>query len=234
LVRFVGEEARKQNNIEKITQKALPLLEDTSNPQNMEDDWVANLFDKCRIVSDEEMRSLWAKVLAGEANSPGTFSKRTVNFLGSLDKTDAQLFTSLCGFGWFIGDVIPLIFNVYQPIYNDQGINFGTLSHLDDIGFVSFEGLTSFSRKGLPKVFTILYYGVPLTIEFGEEARNTLEIGHVLLTRTGQQLAPICGSKPVDGFWNYVIEKWFNAGLILSSPYPKTEAPSENPPTEGA
>jgi hypothetical protein len=150
LVRFVAEEARKQDNMEKITQKALPQLEESSNPQNIEDDWIANFFDKCRIVSDEEMQSLWAKVLAGEANSPGTYSKRTVNFLGSLDKTDANLFTSLCGFGWGVGNIIPLIFDSREQIYNNQGINFSTLSHLDDIGLVSFNHLSGFRQMGLP------------------------------------------------------------------------------------
>jgi hypothetical protein len=229
LVRFVAEEARKQENIEQITQKALRHLEDTAKPEDMENDWVANYFDKCRIVSDEEMQSLWAKVLAGEANSPGTYSKRTVNFLNSLDKTDADLFTSLCGFGWFLGDVVPLIFDVRQPIYNDRGINFNTLSHLDDIGLASFEGVSGFKRTGLPKRVTISYYGIFLNVELEKETDNDLEIGRVLLTKTGQQLAPICGSNPVDGFQNYVIERWINKGLILSSPYPRVVLSTEQP-----
>jgi len=223
LVRFVAEEARKQDNIEKITQKALPQLEETSKPENMEDDWVANFFDKCRIVSDEKMQSLWAKVLAGEANSPGTYSKRTVNFLNSLDKTDAHLFTSLCGFGWFLGDVVPLIFDVQDPIYNNQGINFSTLTHLDDIGLVSFNSLSGFKRMKYPKRLTLFYYGILLNIEFAKETENDLELGKVLLTKTGQQLARICGSIPVDGFQDYVIERWVKKGFILSSPHPKIE-----------
>ncbi|MCI0694675.1 DUF2806 domain-containing protein, partial [candidate division KSB1 bacterium] len=116
LSRFITEEARKQENIEKIAQKALPLLKESSRPENIEDDWIVNFFDKCRIVSDEEMQSLWAKVLAGEANAPGTYSKRTVNFLNSIDKIDAKLFISLCGFGWDFGEIAPLIFDVKLPI----------------------------------------------------------------------------------------------------------------------
>ena len=221
LVRFVAEESRKQDNMEKITQKAIPLLEESSNPENVEDDWITNFFDKCRIVSDEEMQSLWAKVLAGEANSPGTYSKRTVNFLGSLDKTDAQLFTSLCGFGLFLGDVAPLIFDEKQPIYNNQGINFDALSHLDDIGLVSFNSISGFNRLNFPKRVTFSYYGIPLNVEFNQETGNELEFGKVILTKTGQQLAPICGSKPVDGFLDYIIVRWTKKGLIFSSPYPR-------------
>jgi len=221
LVRFVAEEARKQENIEQITQKALPHLKETAKPEGMENDWVANFFDKCRIVSDQEMQLLWSKVLAGEANSPGTYSKRTVNFLSSLDKNDASLFTSLCGFGWFLGYVVPLIFDAHEQIYKEQGITFDSLTHLDNIGLVSLNSLTGFKLQGFPKIVTAFYYGSPMNIEFAKETGNDLEIGKVLLTKTAQQLAHICGSKPVNGFQAYVLKRWASKGLVLTSPYPR-------------
>jgi hypothetical protein len=112
MYRFLAEEARKQSNIESITGNALPLLTEGSSPQNVENDWITNFFDKSRIISDEEMQKLWSKVLAGESNRPGAFSKRTVNLLADLDKRDAELFTHLCGFVWVIGSLTPLIFDV--------------------------------------------------------------------------------------------------------------------------
>ena len=39
---------------------------------------------------------------------------------------------------------------------------------------------------------------------------DELNIGTVMLTKIGQELAPICGSKPVDGFMDYVMENWKN------------------------
>lgn len=106
--RFLEEEAKKQSNIEAITQNSLPLLEEKSTPETVADDWITNFFDKSRIVSDTEMQSLWSRVLAGEANAPGAFAKRTVNLLADLDKEDALLFMRLCGFGWMIGNVCPI------------------------------------------------------------------------------------------------------------------------------
>lgn len=41
-----------------------------------------------------------------------------------------------------------------------------------------------------------------------EDANNRLKTGQVLLTKIGQELAPICGSKPVEGFYEYVKEQW--------------------------
>jgi len=218
--RFLAEESKKQENIETITSKALPQLEDKARPRDVDDDWIANFFDKCRIVSDKEMQQIWARVLAGEANSPGTYSKRTVNFLGSLDKEDAVVFTKLCGFGWQIGDVAILIYDDKDPIYTAAGINFSVLSHLDDIGLISFEHLTGFKRMGFPKHVSVLYHGEPVNIEFQKDGGNELETGKILLTQIGQQMAPICGSEPVAGFMDYVLRRWNDKGLWLSSPYP--------------
>jgi hypothetical protein len=118
--RFIEEESKYQQNMEEITAKAVPLLTDAAKPDAMEDDWITNFFDKSRIISSAEMQTLWSKVLAGEANAPGTFSKRTVNLLGDMDKSDAALFTTLCGFGWFFSNVAPLIFDSQAEIYTKQ------------------------------------------------------------------------------------------------------------------
>ncbi len=220
LGRFLAEETKKQDNIESITTMALPQLHDDSRPQDIEGDWIVNFFDKCRLVSDKEMQALWAKVLAGEANSPGNYSKRTVNFLESLDKTDANQFTSLCRFAWLIGDITPLIFIKEGSLYEKYNINFDTIKHLDDIGLLRFEGLTGFNKIVNSKKLVVFYHGIPIIIEFNNEQNNELKVGNILLSKIGQELAPICGSKALPDFVDFVITKWMSQGLILSSPYP--------------
>jgi len=219
--RFIAEEAKKQQNIESITSQAIPQLEDNAQPQAIEEDWISNFFDKCRIVSDQEMQQLWSKVLAGEANTPGTYSKRTVNFLGSLDKQDALLFSRLCGFAWQIGNIVPLIYDEQESLYTEAWINFNALCYLDDIGLISFGQVTGFRRMHLPKQIRIYYYGQPLLIDFPKPEDNELQLGKVLLTQSGQQLAPICGSQPVPEFLEYVLQKWNQQNLVLASPYPR-------------
>ena len=206
--RRIEEDARQQKNIEDITTKAIPHVNENATPENMDNDWIANLFDKCRIVSDEEMQSLWARVLATEANTPGTLSKRTVNRLSDFDKSDAELFTKLCGFGWMIGNVVPLVFDVQAEIYNKHGINFNTLNHLETIGLIQFEAVAGFKRLGFPKGVAVYYYGKWIQLEMPKDANNELGIGTTLLTKIGEELAPICGSQPVEGFYEYVKEHW--------------------------
>ena len=217
--RFLEEEAKKQLNIEAITQKALPLIEDKSAPQNVADDWITNFFDKSRIVSDGDMQKLWSRVLAGEANDPGTFAKRTVNLLADLDKVDAELFTNLCGFGWQIGNIIPLVFDVQDEIYTRSGIDFNALAHLESLGLIQFDSIAGYRRLQIPKVTTVFYYGRPTSLTFPLEKDNVLSIGKVRLTRAGQQLAPVCGSTPVEGFYEFVYDRWASESLV-----PKREA----------
>ena len=202
------ENAKQQKNIEDIIADAEPNLNENANPDNMDDDWIANFFDKCRIVSDGEMQSLWDRVLAGEANTPGTYSKRTVNLLSDFDKSDADLFTRLCGFGWVIRNVVPLVFDTQADIYERHRINFDTLNHLETTGLIQFEALSGFKLIGLPERFAVSYYGKLLYLEMSQNANNELKTGKVLLTKIGQELAPICGSKPVEGFYEYVKEQW--------------------------
>jgi len=206
--RFVEEEAKRQENMESITGKALPKLESDSDPSKMDDDWVANFFDKSRIISDIGMQELWACVLAGEANSPGSYSKRTVNFLGDLDKRDAELFSALCDFGWFIDNFTPLIFDCRDSIYNDKNLNFDTLTHLDSIGLIQFENLAGYVRTHIPKTLTVDYCEQSLTLTMPEEKDNKLSIGCVLLTQVGCELASVCHSSEVEGFVDYVKEQW--------------------------
>jgi hypothetical protein len=212
--RFLEEEAKKQQNIEAITKKALPLLENKSAPQNMADDWITNFFDKSRIVSDSDMQQLWSRVLAGEANSPGAFAKKTVNLLADLDKSDAELFTNLCGFTWQITTLVPLVFDVPHELYDRFGINFNTLAHLETLGLLKFAAIGDFHRDNLPKITTAIYYGRSTNITFPFEINNQLDIGKVLFTRAGQELASVCGSKPVEGFFDFVYDRWASESLV--------------------
>ena len=222
LRRFVSEEEKKQQNIEAIGAKAIPGVTDDARPEDMDDDWITNFFDKCRLISNDDMQTLWSKVLAGEANVPGSYCKRTVDSLGSLDRTDAELFRTVCGFSWIAGAIYPLIYDTEAQIYREQGITFSSFKHLDDIGLISFEAMSGYLRQSIPKTLRVSYFGIPIDIEFQKDSDNQLNFGNVLLTQVGRELAPICSAQPVPGFLDYVVDHWCRQGLILSSPWPAT------------
>jgi hypothetical protein len=101
-----------------------------------------------------------------------------------------------------------LIFDTQAKIYNDNGINFGAVSHLESLGLIQFESLSGYTRQKLPKNFTVLYCSTPLQLTMPKDADNTLKIGKVLLTRAGRELATICESPGIPEFREYVEGQW--------------------------
>jgi hypothetical protein len=192
----------------------------------MEDDWITNFFDKCRLISDEQMQTIWAKILAGEANAPGKFSKRTVNLLASLDKLDAVLFSNLCSFVFVIaGGPSPLVFNSNDKIYTEVGLYFSNLSHLENAGLIHFASVSSYLRTGLVQKGFVHYFGRPVWTEFpNQKENNTLNIGHVMLTKPGEELVPLCAAQPREGFLEYVKEQWKRFGIKTEEPTPESAA----------
>ena len=217
LERFLHQEARKQENIESITAQAAASLPPAAKVEGLEEDWIAHFFEKCQSISDQEMQSLWSRLLAGEATTPGTYSKRTVDLVSTIDKKDAALFTRFSQFVWMIGSPIPLIFDVEDEVYKGAGIHFADLKHLDAIGLISFESVSGYIRKGFGKSAVVRYYGRPMLLEFPNEKDNQLQIGHALLTSTGRELVNICGAGPNQKFTEYVARKWAEQNVSLAS-----------------
>ncbi|HDZ8897134.1 TPA: DUF2806 domain-containing protein [Aeromonas dhakensis] len=221
--RFVQQETRKQENIETITAQAAISLDENARVEELEEDWVAHFFKQCDTVSDKEMQSLWSRLLSGEATNPGTFSKRTVDFVASMDKEDARIFTAFCQYCWYLDDgIVPMIFELQNEIFTDNGIDFGSLRHLDSIGVISFSPTSGYKKIGFGQWVQALYFGSPVLIEFDGGEDNEMHVGKALLTQIGQELASICGAKKNNNFYEYVIAKWYGKGLIMSTPITPT------------
>ncbi|MBI1394333.1 MAG: DUF2806 domain-containing protein [Betaproteobacteria bacterium] len=218
LVRMVQEEGRNQENIERIAAGAAERLDSKADPSNMENDWIANFFEKCKTISDAEMQSHWSALLAGEASQPGTFSKRTVELVSTLDKQDALLFTKLCSFGIVGGDVFPVVFDHRAEIYKSAGINFTTLNHLEAIGLIRYGGIQTFLLEHLPQRFAFTYFGKPLLFQMPAQSENKLDVGTIMLTKAGQQLAKISGAAPIPEFPPYLLSEYKKKGVQVEFP----------------
>ena len=231
--RLVIQEGKKQENIESIAFQAAQILEEKlknsddgnlNNVEDIEEDWIANLFKHCDTVSDREMQSLWANLLSEEAFQPGSFSKRTITLMASLDTDDASLFTNFCQFCWFSqfsgfnGIVRPLIYDYKDNVYVENGINFSTLLHLDSLGLVSFDHLSVYTQQGLQQTVQLYYFGNKVSVELNEKEDSgfKMNLGSVILTQAGIQLALICGAKSNQKFYDFVISDWEGKGYKVT------------------
>lgn len=95
--RIQFQEEKRQRNIEAVVAQAALEIGDKEVPDSETDhDWTARFFNGVQDVSSEGMQSLWAKVLAGEVERPGSTSIRTLGVLRDLDRPSAMIFRKLC------------------------------------------------------------------------------------------------------------------------------------------
>ncbi len=208
-MRRAQEDVWYQRNMEQIAGKATPLLTDGSQPDKVEDDWMANFFDKARSVSNEQMQSLWARVLAGESNAPGAFSRRTINTLANLDLRDAEYFTTLCRFTCrYSGEYMPIIFSHNDKMYTSHGLGFPELEHLEHIGLVSFEPGDGSYNIRVPSEFSVEYHGTTFALRPNHPGGCQFDAGKVILSIVGQELASVCTATPIPGFADYLRARW--------------------------
>lgn len=230
LIRLVTEEVKNQENIESITSKALTSLDADAKPDEIEDDWLRNFFSKCKLISDDEMQTIWSKILAGEANNSGTFSKRTIEFLSMMDKSDAVLFDNFSKFCWYRCSKcsLPLIFDYSSDdnLYKKFDISYHTLNHLSMIGLINFENLgleQSFNSDD--KTLELNYYGRILILDIQDNKK--LNVGFVSLMKVGSDLMSVLhpmissdtlASQYYNEYYHSVVNNLYHQGIVLSEP----------------
>ena len=94
--RWLAEQDQRQESIENTIIKAVPQLNEDADPNAIEDDWIIKFFDKSRLVTDDEVQDLWASILAGEANSKGSYSPKALTTLADMNQRSLILFNTFC------------------------------------------------------------------------------------------------------------------------------------------
>ena len=119
-----------EEEIENTAQEGAAAAEEGDQP--IDPDWAYRWKDKAEQISIEEMQRLWAKVLAGENNHPGSYSLRTLDLLFSLRKSEADLIAKAANF------CFDRSFIYKTPEYLDtHGLPFGALMELENMGVLT-------------------------------------------------------------------------------------------------
>lgn len=211
--RWMGEEVMRQKNIESVITKALPLLSSGADPKSVHDDWIVLLLQHARLISDEKVQEWWSRILADEANAPGSFSRKTLNILADIGRSDAEMFRQICGFSCEIEGSHLLLFDEADEVYTDNGVTSERLRHAQDLGLLSYGEDPIFGHPGycltdVPEILTATYFGERLRVRSRSADGKDVPIGRVIFTRAGKEVASIAGGRKVNGFWDYVKEQW--------------------------
>ena len=142
-------ETRRQKNIEDIAAGAAKELPEDVSENPVDQDWMAQFLEECKDISNEQMQVIWSRLLAGEVAQPGTFSLRTLAFVRTLSRDDADLFTRFCSVVWMLGtnslDLRPITLN-QEALRAVPGLHLGfdEFVRLDALGLIRFEAVSGY------------------------------------------------------------------------------------------
>lgn len=222
-------ELERQKNIENVVEKARIALPSEVNKQPVSKDWTNFFFNSCQDVSDADLQNLWAKILATEVEQPGSTPKRTLEFLKTLDKHEAELFEKLLSVslqdehGWYF---IVEIEATTDALNNLQKLEakVDIKRHLTDIGMAVSEPSIAVLSKLNDRKFSFAgkKYKFISPPPPGHSALNFSQLEYFVslryFTAIGQSLSWAAKKTPVEGFIQILskqLEKEFEIRIEL-------------------
>ena len=183
--RIQFQEQKRQANIAATVQDTATELGDKQVPEHEPDpDWTARFFDCVQDVSSEDMRKLWAKVLSGEVQGPGSTSLRTLDILKNMTAKDAAMFQELCSY--VIHD---FVFKSDETETMYPSLSYGNLLLLQDAGLINADStLVKIFRFNQSPNYTHLPYQSWILRISASDQTNKIHVPDYLLTPAGTEL----------------------------------------------
>lgn len=101
IARSIDDQVDRQQNLSDILRLASAHIAEEISPEelppqeNITDDWRRKFTSFAEDVSDQQMQTVWARILAGEFRNPGTFSYRTLRLVSELSPDIALKFETV-------------------------------------------------------------------------------------------------------------------------------------------
>ncbi|WP_421258284.1 DUF2806 domain-containing protein [Aeromonas sp. 600886] len=173
------------------------LANDPQTPPDREidEDWLFAWRDYAGKVSAEDLQRLWGSVLAGEIKSPGRYSIRTLEFLKTLSKPEADVISKIARYA-----IDGRIARGQKQYLDERGLTFGLLLRLQEMGVVSgveAVGLNTSYKTVVEGKFikALLSNGKALIVEH-DDPTKVLKLEVYLLTEVGSQILGLGSFEP--------------------------------------
>ena len=210
-------------NLESIAKKSGRHIDpDNSDSSKVDQDWATSFVENARLVSDEAMQELWARILAGEINKPGKYSIRTLNTLKSMGRNEAMVFKNFCSKLVVIKDgpitdtygshaerfVVEKISVKDRLILQELGL--ALFDEANDI-FFSFKFSEQHTVKYQDKCINVSYCGA----EQRDQVTKTIICGY-RLTLMGSELFELIQKDFDENHWSNMKNNMTSIGFIIT------------------
>lgn len=198
--RMFQKAVQQQENIEAVIEDAIPQLENDAKSEAIDKDWMNRFVDGAEQVTDKAARKLWSKILAGEANSPGSYSIRSMNLLKNIGRGEAEMIRTLANSTFSFDNTIQVIVpQNFTDITSYVGLNFVQINELESLGLIKFSYLTGYEKVyEMPDRLTKIlihndssgkYFIQPKSPPVNEGAwEYKMKVGVAILTAVGNEM----------------------------------------------
>lgn len=232
VARMVEAEIRNQLNMEEILGQAIEKLSPESNPENISEDFIRRTFDYCKSVDDPELQALWASLISSEANEPGGSTRQVLGAIAGMEPEDARLFSKFCSFVFSVpisgkARFLPFTTSSVAPLMHAAGVKFDELRHLEVLGLISYESLSSYKFDLTPgdasksTTFSISQNDEVGWLIVDPCEKFSIDLGNALLTKAGERIAKIIEVQSISGVLDAVLVDQIKVGRWVASEFPR-------------
>lgn len=191
-----------------IVQIAIDNLKKNAKPNEIDDNWLTEVMDKCKNVCDEKIKIIWGKILAEECNERDSIPKKIFNIMPYIDYEEAQLFEKVCKFSILkktTNDIVPFIVfynSGFDNFWTEYNFTFDEFRKLEEIGLIVYRESGIYLDKKGKEIFII---GEK---EFEVESvwENKIYVGNVIYTKVGAIIARLIKeNNEIDGFSDAIL-----------------------------
>ncbi len=148
------------------------------------------------------MKTIWAKILAGECENKGSISKKLISIMQTIDSETAEKFSFLCShsleifddIGKYMCPIFPRLYisdSLTNPLFNvyisSLPIKDTDIVDLQALGLITYETTASIYFYTVGNKIRISYYGTELYIE----STKNISLGKIAYTKYGDELAKL-------------------------------------------
>lgn len=186
----------------------------TPSDRNVDEDWLFSWREHAGKVSTEDLQRLWGSVLAGEVKAPGRYSIRTLEFLKTLSREEAEMISTLARYV-----VDGCVARGQQEYLESKGLPFSMLLQMQELGVVSgieALGLTQSYKSLVEGKFlrALISHSKVLIVEH-ESASKTLEFEIYMLTAIGRQVLGLGSFEPDIEYLRLVGKEFVKKGFSV-------------------
>lgn len=190
-IQYVSSFRSNANLVNTSVKAAKYITAEAKKSLEIDNDVFWGLLEHSKSVSNEEMQELIAKILAGEYNSPGTYSMSTLQILKSLGKNELEKFVLwsnlyLPGHG-FIRDVLGMTKEA-REVRKQMGLDYSSFLEMQNLGLIQSGDYTVAISFEKDKVYKLDYGRGSLLIKVLEDKVDWNFPSCYQLTNAGKQI----------------------------------------------